>query len=117
MEVQKLISLVHMEDTYHTLPRSHYHDMSYHQQSCGAGAGHDTSGLPIPQRDFFGGLYDCVKLVVSRQIAAVPSGTGSHTRMILWWIHSRSFCNVGGSRLKLSEVGFKTGMSGFVVQM
>ena len=62
--------------------------------SCGAGAGHDVSGSFFPQRVDCQGLYDCIS--VARQIAEVPSGTGWCAKSMLWWVHRRSFCNIGG---------------------
>jgi hypothetical protein len=50
-------------------------------------------------------------------VAAVPVGTDSHTKTIFWWVPKINSCSVRGSRLKLLEVGWRTGVSGIVVQM
>ncbi len=50
-------------------------------------------------------------------MAVVPDGTGSRGKVICWCTFRISFCSVGGSRLKLSEVGWRIDVSGFVVQM
>ncbi len=44
------------------------------------------------------------KIGDEKAVAAVPGGTGSHAKMIFWWVHRTSVCSIGGSRLKLSEV-------------
>ena len=57
------------------------------------------------------------RLMVSSWMAVVPGGTGSRVKVIRWWVFRISFCRVGGSCLKLSEVGWRIGVSEFVVQM
>jgi len=50
-------------------------------------------------------------------VAAVPGGTDLRVKRILLWVARINFCSVGGSYSKLSEFGWRAGVSGFVVQM
>ncbi len=55
-----IVNSLHGGNIPYTLPRSSCQNLPYHQQFRGAGAGHDTSGLPFPQRTNCWGLYGCM---------------------------------------------------------
>ena len=50
-------------------------------------------------------------------MAAVPGQIGSRAKTICLWLPRLNVCSVAGSGSKLSEVGLRTCVSGFVIQM
>ncbi len=109
-----------MEDSsYHTPQGFRCQNLSYHQQCRDSVVSCNTSGQSL----FFEGQLVVGNCVVVKVGGEKLSGSSACWD---WFTHKDKYfgvcltsiyCSVRGSRLKLLEVGWRTGVSGIVVQM